>query len=170
MRGIDVNQRCVWKQIRSQPWPMYRCLHCRTVVELRNPAEAIEAVAARLPGCDELRQQNDVTETEHHKGSDDCLRLAKIGAQKLGVPWADARHWSRVLATWVKAGMPERRPEEQALCRAKCEACEHYGPPVDVEGWLPVCLKGCEGLKRERRVSLLLSWRMGTAHCEAEQW
>ena len=165
-----MNGRCTWEQIKSNPWPMYRCLHCRTVIELRNLAETIEAVAARLPGCDELRRQNDATRTECRKSSDDCLRLAKIGAEKLGITWGNARHWPRVLATWVKAGMPERTPEEQAVCLAKCEVCGHYGPPVDAEGWPSVCLRGCSGPRREKRLSLLVLWRMATGRCKAGMW
>ena len=54
--------------------------------------------------------------------------------------------------------MPERTPEEQAVCRAKCKVCKHYGPPVEAEGWPPVCLKGCTGTlkRREKRPSLVV--------------
>ena len=102
---------------------MYRCPHCRVVVELRNPAEMIETVATGLPGCDELRRRNDATRVESGKASGDCLRLAKLGAERLGVPWNKARRFSRVLATWVKAGMPERTHEEQLAIRRICERC-----------------------------------------------
>ena len=91
---------------------MYRCVHYRVVVELRNPAETIETVAARLPGCDELRRQNHATGAEHRKASRDCLRLARIGAEKLGITPEHIGHYAQSLARWTAAGMPMREQAE----------------------------------------------------------
>ena len=47
--------------------------------------------------------------------------------------------YSRLAEIAAHDGMPERTPKEQAACRAKCEVCEHYGPPVEAEGRRCVC-------------------------------
>ena len=142
---------------------MYRCRHCRTVVELRNPAETIEAVAARLPGCDELRQQNDVTETEHHKASHDCLRLAKIGAEKLGITPEHIKHYARALARWTAAGMPMREQVEveriEAICRSN--ACGQY-----VDGRCEKC--GC--CVNKSWVVVRNKIKMATESCPVGRW
>ena len=66
---------------------------------LYNPADTIEAVNAHLPGCEELRQQIDALMAERQKASYDYLRLAAIRAKKLGIAWADARHYTCMSAT-----------------------------------------------------------------------
>jgi len=53
-------------------------------------------------------------------------QTAKAGSERLGVTWADARHYGASLVRWVRAGFPTRTDEDVAQFEATCRACEHY--------------------------------------------
>ena len=87
---------------------------------------------------------------------------AKEGAEKLGVSWADARHYAMALARWAKAGFPVREQAEvERIEREICRPCEKY-----VDGRCKQC--GCRVTASSLAVANKI--KMATENCPLGKW
>jgi len=98
----------------------FRCAQCRKVTEFHD-----EIVRDRCPRCcGNLEATEPARPTKHHE---EHLKQAQAGAERLGLSWSDARHWSAAMARWAAKGFPVRSRQQVAwIERECCRPCEHY--------------------------------------------
>jgi len=85
---------------------------------------------------------------------------ARAGAKKLGLIWADARHYARALAKWTAAKFPVRSDAEVKRLLSICEACTEH-----VKGHCRVC-----GCRVNRGPAVANKIRMATEDCPKGKW
>lgn len=88
--------------------------------------------------------------------------IAKEAAEKLGVTWADARHYAKALVHWGKAGFPVREQSEvERIEREICRPCSDY-----VKGRCRLC--GCRVTASS--LPIINKIKMATEHCRRGKW
>lgn len=94
-------------------------------------------------------------------GERDALDVAQTGAQRLGITWGDARHYTRALARWAAAGFPTRdQADVERILHECCELCDAY-----VDGRCSDCrCRVNEGPAITNKI------RMATEHCPRNRW
>lgn len=92
--------------------------------------------------------------------SDEDMRQAEAGAERLGWSFSDAKHYAAALVKWSKAGFPTRSDADVARCEEVCKGCEHYR-----QGRCAKC--GCR-VNQGPAVSNKI--RMGTENCPLDKW
>ena len=104
---------------------------------------------------EEEKQQRQQAETQRQDE-------AKQAAAKLGITWADAKHYVQALLRWRAANYPTRTDEEVETCLAECtKPCEEY-----VNGRCRMC--GC--CVNRSRIAVVNKARMRTEDCPLGKW
>jgi hypothetical protein len=130
----------------------------------RDPNRAAAIVRKPITPEDRiLRSQNLMKAVQSKRGeATEVVESAKAGAEKLGITWADARHYMAALAKWMKAGFPTRTDEEVERIVSICQSnkCRGY-----VGGRCRFC--GCQV---NTGPAIVNKARMATEDCPKKRW